>query len=96
MAYGRKIVLHCRSGYRPELNALIEEFMKDGVTYVGVVGEDAARVEDIIDELCIGNGLKPYNMLTASHDKDESVEDAVKLAQSLSQEFAGEVEIVEF
>ena len=50
MPHPKKIVLHCRSGYTPRLDTLVEEFIRDGVIFVGVVGEDCAKVEDIIDE----------------------------------------------
>jgi len=95
MAYGKKIVLHCRSGYRPELDVLVRQFIKDGVSFVGVVGSDCSRIEDIIDELCIGDGSQPYTMLTSSHD-GESVEVALQFARSLSQDYSGEVQLVEF
>jgi len=95
MAYAKKIVLHFRSGYRPELDKLIEEFKRDGVMFVGVVGEDASRVEDIIDELCVGDGSNPYEMLTSSH-AGESLDQAVEFARSIGLEYAGEIQVVEF
>jgi hypothetical protein len=54
MAYAKKIVLHCPHGYDPRLDALVENFIRDGVGLVAVVGEDCSRVEDIIDELGMG------------------------------------------
>jgi hypothetical protein len=94
MPYPKKIVLHCRSGYELRLNTLIEEFIRDGVIFVGVVGEDCARVEDIIDELVVADGARDYHMLTSSHP-NETVEDAVRFAASLTGQFQGEVYVVE-
>ena len=94
MAYGKKVVLNCVSDDREGLDALIGAFMRDGVTFVGVVGRDRGVVEDIIDELCVGDGSHPYEMLTSSHP-NESLGDAVAFAQWLGQEFAGEVQVVE-
>lgn len=96
MAGIRKIVLHSRHGYRPELDSMVAQWMQEKVGYVGVIGVDAARIEDVIDDLCVGDGSNPYFMLTASHDKDESLEDAVFLAEQLSGELAGGVRVVEF
>ena len=64
--------------------------------YVGIVGIEAAKIEDIIDELCVGDGSEPYFMLTASHDADETLQDALFLAEQLTDEFAGPVTVVEF
>jgi len=95
VAYANKIVLHCPAGYKMRLDALVEDFIRDGVMFVGVVGEDCSRVEDIIDELVVGNGDRDYDLLTSSHPS-ESVEEAVAFAKSLALEFEGqEVQVVE-
>ena len=93
MTYPRKIVLHCSRGYEPRLAPLVEEFIRSGVTFVGVVGPDCARVETIIDELVVGNGSRDYHILTSSHP-EETIEDAVRFAESLAGDFHGEVQIV--
>ena len=70
--------------------------MNSGVNYVGVVGADATKLEDIVDELCLGYGTRePYFMLTASHP-GESLSEALALANMLTDEYAGPVEVVEF
>jgi len=94
MPHPKKIILHCREGYSPQLDSLVEEFIRDGVTFVGVVGKDCAKVEEIIDEIVVGDGERDYHLLTSSHP-DETVEQAVRFAESLTGEFAGEVHIVE-
>ena len=96
MTASRKIVLHSLQGYRPELEALVGGWIREGVKYVGVVGVDAARIEDAIDDLCVGDGSTPYFMLTASHGPDETLDDAVFLADLLSDDFAGPTAVVEF
>lgn len=93
--YAKKIVLHCRSGYEPQLDTLVEHFIRDGVMFVAVVGKDCSRVEDIIDQLVVGDGSRDYDLLTSSHP-DASIEAAVEFAKSLTLEFEGlEVQVVE-
>lgn len=89
-----RIVLHCPTGYRTELDALVEEWMRAGVRYVGVFGEDATRVENIIDELCVGDGSAPYFMLTASHAPPETLEDAIEFAEQIGEAQGGNVQVV--
>jgi hypothetical protein len=91
-----KLVLHSTAGYRPELDRLVADWVKRGVKYVGIYGVDASRVEDIIDELCVGNGSEPYFMLTASHPPSEGREDALALAGQISEEHGSGIEEVEF
>ena len=94
MPHSKKIVLHCRKGYEPRIDTLVEEFIQDGVIFVGVVGVDCAKVEDIIDELVVGLGDRDYDLLTSSHP-DQSVEDAVRFADSLTGKYEGESHIIE-
>lgn len=90
-----KILLKSTTGYRPELDGLVTSWMQRGVKYCGVYGVDASHVEDAIDELCIGDGSNPYDMLTAFHDESERLEEALELADSISEEFGIGIELVE-
>ena len=91
----RKIVVHSLSGYRPEFDALVQSWIREGVNYVGIAGVDASKLEDIVDELCVGNGEEPYFMLTASH-AGEPLSEAIALANQLTGEYAGPVRVIEF
>ncbi|MCW4456373.1 hypothetical protein OK348_16455 [Flavobacterium sp. MXW15] len=96
MTAPRKIVLHSLHGYRPELDSLVAGWIEEGVKYVGVVGVDAAWIEDAIDSMCVGDGSAPYFMLTASHGPDETLADAVFLAEQLSGDLSGTATVIEF
>ncbi|MHB8744736.1 MAG: hypothetical protein ACYC9L_16685 [Sulfuricaulis sp.] len=91
----RKIVVHSLSGYRPEFDALVQSWIREGINYVGIAGIDASKLEDIVDEICVGNGVEPYFMLTASH-AGEPLSAAVALADQLTGEYAGPVRVIEF
>jgi hypothetical protein len=93
--YLAKIVLHCPNCLHGGLEPLVQAFIRDGVTFVAVAGGDTSLIEDIIDEDCVGDGTRPYEMLTSSHP-DESLAAVVEFAKSLSLEFDGPVQIVEF
>ena len=94
MPTARKIILHSKSGLRPGLDALVAEWMLEGVQYVGVVGVDAEDIEDAIDWFCIGDGTNPYDMFTASHTFPETLDDAIALASQI--DFPGDVSVVVF
>ena len=92
----KKVILQSLGGYRPTLDSLVAEWMRLGVRYVGVVGVDAELIEAIIDEVSVGDGTCPYFMRTAGHDRADSLEDAVALAEQLSDPITGPCELVEF
>ncbi|MEP6897550.1 MAG: hypothetical protein ABI870_03365 [Rhodanobacter sp.] len=64
MATPRKIVLHSLQGYRAELDAIVIQWIQERIKYVGIVGVDTSLIEDIIDELCVGDGSSSYFMVT--------------------------------
>jgi hypothetical protein len=94
VAYGRKIVLHCLAGYKPELDRMVEDFIRDGVAFVGVVGEDCAKIEDIIDELVVGDGSDESRFILTSSHPGETIDDALDFAKSLTLEYEGEPQVV--
>jgi hypothetical protein len=90
-----KVVLHCTYGVPRGLPELVAAFIRDGVKYVGVVGQDAGLTEDIIDEQVVGDGSDEQRyILTASHE-NKSLEYALEFARNLTGEFEGEVQLVE-
>jgi hypothetical protein len=94
MPYPRKIVLHCPNGYGPRLPDLVKGFVRDGVVFVGVVGKDCTQVEDVIDELVVGLGERDNDMLTSSYP-NESIDEVVEFARTLTDEYQGEVQVIE-
>jgi len=78
-----------------ELDSMVEQFLADGVAFVGVVGEDCSRVEDIIDELVVGDGTDDGRYILTSSHAGETIDDALEFARSLTNEYEGEVQLVE-
>jgi argininosuccinate synthase len=70
-------------------------FLRDGVKFVGVVGESASFVEDLIDEIVVGDGRDETRyILTSSHAR-ETLAEAVRFAEELTGEYSGDVQVVE-
>jgi hypothetical protein len=95
MPFQSKVVLHCAAGEPKGLDALVETFLKDGVKFVGVVGKDASRIEDIIDEIVVGDGSDDSRFILTSSHESETLEEALEFARMLTGEYAGEVQLVE-
>ena len=64
-----------------ELDELVEQFQANGVKLVGVVGTDCTLVEDIIDELIVGDGGDTTRFILMSSHPGESVEELVDEAR---------------
>lgn len=81
MTFAQKIVLHCPHGYRMGLDALVRQFVADGVKYVGVVGENVDEVSDIIIEILAADRASPKPFIAVSLHHDESVSEVVEFAR---------------
>ena len=95
MPYEKKVVLKCPAGYKLALDQMVEDFLRDGVALVAVIGRDCAKVEDIIDELIVGDGSNPERFIVTTSHPGESLQDVVEFAESFSTDPAGKVQIVE-
>jgi len=93
--YAPRIVLHSLSGAPQGIEALIEAFLKDGVKFVGVVGKNAAHIEDLVDEVVAGDGTDDSRFLLTSSHEGETLEEAVEFAHNLSNEYGNGLQIVE-
>ena len=92
----RKIVVHSTSGLDRDISDLARGWISEGVKFVVVVGRDASELEEVIDWVCIGNGVDSYEMLTASLSAEEGISDGLKLAESVSDEYGQSISVVEF
>ena len=93
--YQKKVVLKCPAGYKTSLDQMVEDFLRDGVALVAVMGTDCAKVEEIIDELIVGDGSNPQRFIVTTSHPGESLQDVVEFAESFSTEPVGKVQIVE-
>ena len=85
MVQAKGILVESLSGYRPEFDGLVRGWIADRVGYVAVVGVDCEKLEEIVDEICVGDGSKPYMMLTTSHP-DVTTQEAIGLIRQISEE----------
>ena len=95
MHFAPKVVLNCSRGYRTELDAMVEQFIADGVKFVAVAGSDCSLVEDIIDELVVGDGSDESRYILTSSHPGEPLVNVVEFARTAISEPAGEPQVVE-
>ena len=73
MPYAAKIVLHSPLADPARLPSFVEACLADRVALIAVVGTDADKVEDLIDEIVVGDGSEPRRLIvTTSHATSRS------------------------
>ena len=82
MQYAQRIILHAPPWNSPKLGAFVEKCIQDKVVLVCVIGDDCERVEDVIDELVVGNGDDDSRFLNTTSHLNESIVEVRKFAQT--------------
>lgn len=82
MPFARKLILHVPISDETLLDGFVEQCLKDGVSLVAVVGRDCARVEDVIDEIVVGDGSDETRFLCTSSHPDEPFEDVLNMVMT--------------
>jgi len=95
MTRAPKIVLVWKSGDESRLGPFVEDCLRDGVKFIGVVGPNCERVHDLIDEHVVGDGSDGTRFILTSWHTDETLGEALEFAEMLSGEYTGNVEVVE-
>jgi hypothetical protein len=95
MAYSRKVILNCKSGSEDQLRQFVEKCLGDKVRLVAVMGARCQEIEEIIDELVVGDGSDESRFLLTSAHPRESLVDVIKFAKSFTADYGDQIEIVE-
>lgn len=80
MAYARKIILHSPVSDASLLDEFVEQCLRDHVSLIAVVGPGCSRLEDVIDELVVGDGSNPDRFLCTTSHPDEPFDDVMNMA----------------
>jgi hypothetical protein len=95
MGNATKIVLQLPISDPDLLPSFVEACVRDGVELIAIVGEGCREIEDIIDELIVGDGSveRRLSINTSSHP-GETVDDAIEFASISRGERSQAVELV--
>jgi hypothetical protein len=82
MPYSQRLILHAPPWDSPALEEFVEKCIRDKVVLVCVVGDDCARVEDVIDELVVGDASDSERLLNATSHPNETINEVRKFAEA--------------
>jgi hypothetical protein len=78
VSYAPKVVLELPISDRSRLEPFVESCLTDGVVLIAIAGEGASEMDDLIDDILVGDGTHPDRFkVTTFHD---DLEDALALA----------------
>jgi hypothetical protein len=82
MSYAPKIILHCPVSSLALLHRFVEACLRDKVLLISVVGEGCEEIEDLIDEIVVGDGSDESRFITTTSHKDEALEDVLRFVDA--------------
>ena len=94
MPYAPKLVLELPLSDEQALEPFVEACLRDGVSLIAIVGEGASRIDDLIDELVVGDGSNPSRFITTTYHAGEPIGHVVEFARTWEAELGGEVQQV--
>jgi hypothetical protein len=80
MSFARKIILHSPVSDEALLDRFVERCLIDGVSLVAVVGPGCERIEDIIDEIVVGDGSDRTRFLCTTSHPNDSFKEVINMA----------------
>jgi hypothetical protein len=78
MPYASKLILHTPLADPVKLDSFVEACLADHVILIAVLGPDAEKVHDLIDEVVVGDGSDESRFVMTSFHSDESLEEVLK------------------
>lgn len=94
MVLTRRIVLQLPIADPDALGPFVEQCLRDDVALIAIVGENAAVVEDLIDDFIIGDGSDPSHFIVTSTHHGETLEEVMEFAEIFDAGKGGGVQLV--
>ena len=77
MPYAAKIILHSPLTDPAQLVSFVEACLADRVALIAIVGDDADNLEDLIDEIVVGDGSDRRRFIVTTSHRDESLDEVL-------------------
>jgi hypothetical protein len=85
-----KIVLQLPVSRLDLLEPFVEACLRDGVDLIAIVGQGANKMDDLIDEIVVGDGSDGSRFVNTSFHESETVEDVLEFARSWKEDHLGQ------
>jgi hypothetical protein len=79
MSYAPKIILQLPISNPDLLPPFVEACIRDGVSLIAFVGDGCREMEDLIDELIVGDGSDESRFIATSSHPSETVEEVMEI-----------------
>jgi hypothetical protein len=92
MKFAPKLILHSPVSDERLLNKFVEQCLRDKVSLLAIVGAGCGRLEDIIDEIVVGDGSDGKGFLCTTSHPNEPLDEVLNMAEMWELEKADPVQ----
>jgi hypothetical protein len=96
MPYAAKIILHAPLAEPAQLESFVGACLADRVALIAIVGKDADKLEDLIDEIVVGDGSDQRRFIVTTSHRDESLDEVLDLVSCYDAGPDAQIEHVRF
>jgi len=82
MSFAPKLILHSPVSDEALLGDFVEQCLRDGVTLLAIIGPGCSRLEDVIDEIVVGDGGDHNRFLCTTSHPNEDLDTVLNMAQT--------------
>ena len=79
-----------------KLNSFVEDCVADGVVLIAVFGSNSEKVEDLIDELVVGDASDQSRFVMTSSHRNESLDEVLDFVRTYDAGPGAQIEHVRF
>lgn len=84
-----KVIVISESGFCDAMAQALENIIAREPRLIAILGNDCEKLEDLSDQICLGYGSNPQQIVTTSHP-GESLEEVINFTKSFDQDQLGE------
>jgi hypothetical protein len=89
-----KVVLQLPISDRGLLAPFVEQCLHDNVSLIAIYGSGCREIEDLIDELIVGDRTGDSRFIATTSHPDESLEDVIEFASNYGNGADGETRLI--
>jgi hypothetical protein len=91
-----KFILHSPLSDETSLEAFVETCLAQNVSLIAVVGLGSAELEELIDEIVVGNGNNGNRFVTTTSHPNETFEDVLSFVRAWNADEGGMIHEARF
>ena len=96
MPYARKIILYTPLANPAKPDSFVEDCLADGVVLIAVLGPDSYKVEDLIDELVVGDASDKSRFVMTSSHHNSSLDEVLDVVECYDAGPGAQIQQVRF